>query len=330
MKFLLLVMFLFMFIGGCENESSFPIPQRDITVGSLYSYINNPVLRSGANELDYDYQAISSPSVTVVNDKLIMYFTALNKDGVFSIGRAESVDGLVWIKSENPVIVPDSENFSEKEVREPSAVFDGEKINLFFVSVTKENRYRIMIASSEDTFNFFRSDKELITTPTSELNLKSISEPSVIFKDDYLYMYYTASDENGKSYIFLAKASLENPLSWISIGREPIFVPQTGKVDEFDQFSVMSASVLSIQSANKRTLYRMYYCGSAVETGAYHLGLAGSFDGINFERYVYNPILHYGRSPSAVIFRNNLYVYYNELPYNESKGISLATTIKIK
>jgi hypothetical protein len=92
----------------------------------------------------------------------------------------------------------------------------------------------------------------------------------------------------------------------------------------------MSPTVLTVITANNRQLIRMYYCGSATETGAFHLGLVGSTDGINFERYIYNPILHYGRSPSAIVFNNNLYVYYNELPDNESKGISLATTIKLR
>jgi len=296
----------------------------------LYSYVNNPVLKSGDKESDFDYQAISSPSVLVVKDRLIMYFTAVNKDGVYSIGRAESGDGLVWLKSENAVILPDPDNFQEKSVKEPSAIYDGEKINIFFVSVTKENKHRIMIASSSDSQTFFRSDKELIGVPNSDLKLVNISEPSVIFRDDYLWMYYTASDEDGRSYIFLAKASLENPLSWITESLTPVFSPQTGNTDSFDQYAVMSASVLTVQSANNRPLYRMYYCGSAAETGAYHLGLAGSFDGINFKRYVYNPVLHYGRSPSAVIFRENLFLYYNELPPYESKGISLASTVKIK
>lgn len=325
--FVLLLCYLFL---SCEAESTFPVSPLDITVGSLYSYINNPVIKIGEKETDFDNQSIFSPTVVEVNNKLVMYYSSINKDGVYSIGRAESDDGTIWIKNDNPVIVADMDNFSEKVVKEPSALYDGEKINLFFVSITKENRYRIMIASSNDGINFYRSDKELITIPESDLKLSKISEPSVIFKDNYLFMYYTALDEDNKGYIFVAKASLENPLSWISESRSPIFTPQTGIIDAFDQYTVMSASIISIKSANNRTLYRMYYCGSAVETGAYHLGLAGSFDGISFERYVYNPILHYGRSPSAVLFKNNLFVLYNELPEGESKGISLATTVKIK
>ncbi|MGB9599341.1 MAG: hypothetical protein ACPL7I_02215 [Myxococcota bacterium] len=317
-------------ICSCEGESTFPLAPRDITVGPLYSYINNPVIKAGEKDDDFDNQSISSPSVVEAGKKLIMYFTAINKDGIYSIGRAESDDGIVWIKNENPVIVADTDNFSEKVVKEPSAIYDGQKITLFFVSITKENRYRIMIASSDDGLNFSRSDKELITIPYSDLKLDKIAEPSVTFKDNGLVMYYTAMDEENRAYIFVAKATLENPLSFISESRSPIFVPQTGNTNAFDQYAVMSASVLSIKSANNRTLYRMYYCGSAVETGAYHIGLAGSFDGENFERYAYNPILHYGRSPSAILFNNNLFVFYNELPEGESKGISVATTIKIK
>ncbi|GEM_PF-4660806 len=327
---ILYVLFLIYFVNGCQLESTFPQSSKDITVGPLYSYVNNPVIKTGENETDFDYQAISSPAVVQIGNKLVMYYTALNKDGVYSIGRAESDDGRVWFKIENPVIVPDEDNFQEKVVKEPAVIYDGAKVNLFFVSVTKENRFRIMIASSSDTINFYRSDKELVTLPESDLKLVNISEPSVIFKDDYLWMYYTASDADNKSYIFLAKASLENPLSWITESRTPIFTPQTGKTDSFDQYSVMAASVISIYSENNRVLYRMYYCASAVETGAYHLGLAGSFDGINFERYIYNPILHYGRSPSAIIFKENLLIYYNELPQNESKGISVASTIKLR
>ncbi|MCX7944345.1 MAG: hypothetical protein N2746_07555 [Deltaproteobacteria bacterium] len=247
------------------------------------------------------------------------------------MGRAESTDGIVWLKNERPVLLPDTENFQERIIKEPTAIYDGEKISLFFTSITKENKYRIMVAFSYDTLNFHRTDKELLTIPKSELKLTKISEPSVIFfNENYLMMYYTASDENGKSYIFSAKASIENPLLWTPESHNPIFLPQTAKPDAFDQYSVMSASVLSIQSSNNRTLYRMYYCGSSTETGAYHLGLAGSFDAIKFERYMYNPILHYGRSPSAIVFRGNLLVYYNELPLDESKGISLASTIKLK
>lgn len=315
---------------ACEAESRFPIAPFDITVGPLYSYVNNPVLKTSDNEADFDYKAVSSPSVVSLKDKLIMYYTAINKDGLYSIGRAESQDGVIWFKTENPVIVPDEGNFKEIVVKEPSVLYDGEKIYLFFVSVTKDNRYRIMIASSSDTFNFYRADKELVSIPDSDLNLVAISEPSVIIKEDYLWMYFTASDRDTRSYIFLAKASLNNPLSWSIESREPVFSPQMERSDAFDHYSVMSASVLTISSANKRTLFRMYYCGSATETGAFHLGLAGSFDGIKFERYAYNPILHYGRNPSALVFKGNLYLYYNELPSSESKGISLATTIKLE
>jgi hypothetical protein len=127
--FVLLLCYLFL---SCEAESTFPVPPLDITVGSLYSYINNPVIKIGEKETDFDNQSIFSPTVVEVNNKLVMYYSSINKDGVYSIGRAESDDGTIWIKNENPVIVADMDNFSEKVVKEPSALYDGEKINLFF------------------------------------------------------------------------------------------------------------------------------------------------------------------------------------------------------
>ena len=317
-------------IAGCSLESSFPVPPVDITVGPLYSYINNPILKVSESESDFDNQAVSSPSVVEINGKLIMYFTALNKEGTYSIGRAESTDGLIWIKNTSPVIAPDVDGFSEIIVKEPAALYDGEKVSLFFVSVTKDNKYRIMIASSSDTLNFMRSDVELIKVPQNDLQLVKLSEPSVAFNGDSLYMYYSAMDEDNRSFVFASKASPENPLSWTSVNISPVLSPNTQDVNAFDHYSVMSPTVLTVITANNRQLIRMYYCGSATETGAFHLGLVGSTDGINFERYIYNPILHYGRSPSAIVFNNNLYVYYNELPDNESKGISLATTIKLR
>ncbi len=313
---------------NCEANSTFPEIQKDITVGPLFNYIKNPVLSVG-DESSFDGEAISSAGVVQINDKLVMYFTALSKTGVYSIGRAESTDGLIWLKNDNPVIVPDLEKFEEVAIMEPFPLYDGEKINLFFVSVNQKNKYRIMVASSSDTMNFFRAENELVSLSGGDLKIVRISEPSVIFFDDGLKMFFTGSDEDNKSYIFAYEARLDNPLVWTAVSTSPVFMPQTGNNEAFDQYSVSSPSLLNIISPNGRNLYRMYYCGSATEKGSFHIGLAGSFDGKIFERYIYNPILHYGRSPSAVLFKNNLFVYFNELPLSESKGISLATTVKI-
>lgn len=316
-------------IIGCEASSTFPVFKKDITVGPLYSYLRNPILSVSDDESAFDGQAISSAGVVQADNRLIMYFTALSRDGVYSIGRAESTDGINWIKNENSVIAPDKDRFDEKAVIEPAPLYDGEKINLFFVSVSSSNKYRIMVASSSDTLKFFRAENELVSMSGGDLKIVRISEPSVVFADNGLVMYYSGIDEDNRSYIFAAKATFDNPLLWTPLSNTPVFLPQPGRGDAFDQYSVSSPSLLSIVSANNRVLYRMYYCGSATEKGSFHIGLAGSFDGVDFERYIYNPLLHYGRSPSAIVFKNNLYVYYNELPQNESKGISLATTVKI-
>ncbi|MCX7944119.1 MAG: hypothetical protein N2746_06385, partial [Deltaproteobacteria bacterium] len=73
-----LAILLLIFFTSCENEYDFPLASKDLTVGPLYSYISNPILKVGDNDTDFDNKAISSPTVVAVENKLIMYYTALS------------------------------------------------------------------------------------------------------------------------------------------------------------------------------------------------------------------------------------------------------------
>jgi len=326
---------------ACDLPEKFPEFTGDISVGPFVKYATNPVLPRG-DEGAFDSAAVAGPAVIEEDGgRLRMYYGAVDATGVRTIGTATSQEGLVWEKrSAGPVLTPTAGSYDEGGVSDPAAIYDGTQYWVFYTGWDSGGTPRIGLASSGDGVTFEKASAPIVEPEgEGEYDSAGTAEPCVVFdegKSKFL-LYYTGINQYGQGSVMLAVS--DDGQTWARYGIEsglaqPVLGPAAEEEGAFDSGSVGGPTVLFVLSREGRSLLRLWYSGSQAG-GSVHVGLAGSggseeqAGGHNWERYPANPVAHYARSPSVISYAGNLYMYFNELPPDESTGISLATRLEL-
>ncbi|MBI5525137.1 MAG: hypothetical protein HY897_02305 [Deltaproteobacteria bacterium] len=328
-------------LPACDLPEKFPEFTGDISVGPFVKYATNPILPRGEAGA-FDSAAVAGPAVIEEEGgRLRMYYGAVDAAGLQTIGTATSQEGLVWERrSVGPVLTPTAGSFDEAGVSDPSAIYDGSQYWVFFTGWDAGGTPRIGLASSGDGVTFEKAPAPIMESGgEGAYDSAGVAEPCAVFDEgrSKFLLYYTGYNQYGQGSIMLAVS--DDGQTWTRYGIEsglaqPALGPATEEEGAFDSDSVGGPSVLFVTSREGRALLRLWYSGSQAG-GSVHVGLAGSggseeqTGGYNWERYPANPVAHYARSPSVVSYGANLYMYYNELPQDESAGISLATRLEL-
>jgi len=268
-----------------------------------------------------------------------MWYTGNNlaADGSPRIGYATSSDGIEWkrhsLQKDGAVLIGESGQWDRLGVMHPTVVFDGTLFHLWYTGVKNSSEWGIGYATSEDGINWVKYENNPVLSdadaPTWESN--AIFKPSVILKDSVFHLWYTGRNDTLRQ---IGYATSLDGKTWTKYSGNPVF--KTGPDRTWDQADVNVGSVVL-----QDDIFHLWYSGRRT-SGAWNIGYATSADGINWERYVDNPVLSPGESDSwdrlnvggaMVIYDDNIFkMWYNgaaELspayPYPSQSRIGYAT-----
>jgi len=168
-----------------------------------WTFDEEPVLVSG-DEGAFDERSVTFASVTQVDDGFVMYYSGENAQGIESIGRATSEDGITWEKDAEPVFVMDTElgegvNFVVNEV-----VFDGER----WIMAYKSQRASIGFAFSEDGITWERAENIFTISATDLEGINSIGYVSLLIDEDGNTMLFFEGNIGSSTQVYAATVTL--------------------------------------------------------------------------------------------------------------------------
>ncbi len=150
-----------------------------------------------------------------------------------------------------------------------------------------------------------------------------VSESSIIYDNNIYKMWYAGDAGSGVHYILYAES--QDGINWIHPHSGPVLSPGTN--NSWDSHSVVPGAVIK-----ENDVYKMYYSGWAYIDNPWHVGLATSSDGINWEKNP-SPVLFGGtngdyqvKATSVVKNEDIYYMYYLEGFHAQSWNINLATS----
>jgi predicted GH43/DUF377 family glycosyl hydrolase len=163
----------------------------------------------------------------------------------------------------------------------------------------------------------------LLITSHNYYDEYGVALPQIIYENGVYKMYYLGVAAAASKYVLYAESN--DGIAWNKPFAHPILYP--GNYGTWDSWAVHPGAVF-----NDDGVYKMYYCGYADQYSQWHIGLATSTDGINWEKYA-QPILYgtsgweYQIGATSIIKKDGIYyLYYSgrDLPYYK---IGVATSI---
>jgi len=140
-------------------------------------------------------------------------------------------------------------------------------------------------------------------------NVGGVAQPVVIYDEGLYKMWHyglgRVGEQPWKTYI-LYKESVDG-INWTTFSN-PVLYP--GSSNSWDSKSVQPSAIL-----RENGIYKMYYCGFSNEYDSWHVGLATSFNGINWTKHP-QPVLYgtsgweYQLNASAIVKLNGTYFLY--------------------
>lgn len=150
--------------------------------------------------------------------------------------------------------------------------------------------------------------------PGSSWNYSGVQQPKILFENNLIKMYYTSQGTAYSGYIGLAQSN--DGINWSNNPNYPVLAP--GQTGSWDATAVAGATVIKDEID-----YKIYYAGWSNPDGPWHIGLATSLGGVNWNKHP-NPVLYassgweYQLGPSSILKVNGtfyLYYYGRNLPY---------------
>lgn len=200
------------YIGWVRGYKS---PMFYASIGMAVSLDNGKTFQKHSNVpiLDrstYDPCLVTSPNVIINNNKWFMtYVSGIEWENVnnqlkskYHIKIATSADGYNWIRKGKIAI--DFKHKDETNIARPSVIQYGDKFLMWFSYVTKDDKYKIGFAHSNDLINWEREDeKSGINLSDSDFDNEMICYPNVFKHSEKYFMLYNGNNY-GKSGFGLA------------------------------------------------------------------------------------------------------------------------------
>ncbi len=125
-----------------------------------------PALEPGADD-SFDAGAVRTPSVLRDADGYRMWFTAVDRRGVSTVGYATSTDGLTWVKHPSPVLTPTGGTaFDGKSVLQPRVTAGPDGFVMTYAGAvnftTTSYRQSHGLAVSQDGITWRRGDGAVV------------------------------------------------------------------------------------------------------------------------------------------------------------------------
>ncbi len=141
--------------------------------------------------------------------------------------------------------------------------------------------------------------------------LEGATQPSVVELLGSFSLYVTLPGSEG-----IYRAESADGIDW-DLGDVPVLMPRPDLAEAFDKVSVSAPGAVARVTEAGQVLYGIFFNGTNAD-GVVAIGFAGSFDGVEWERYggpdaVLHPVAPDERGPSAVLHSAEGFLFFHEL-----------------
>lgn len=163
----------------------------------------------------------------------------------------------------------------------------------------------------------------IISSSRNYYDFYGVTQPQVLYENGLYRMYYFGIASSAQKYVLYAESN--DGIQWHHPVQNPILNP--GAYGTWDSWAVHPGAVFK----DDDNVYKMYYYGYSDQYNQWHIGLATSSDGINWEKHP-QPILfgtsgwEYQIGSSSIIKKNGIYYLYYFGRTTPNYRIGLATS----
>ena len=263
-----------------------------ISSGELLAQVNwtkypgNPILTGGSWNRNL---AEASVLYNADSSRYEMWFSATSGNPVFPyrIGFAKSSDGKSWDIHSDPVLIPGSSGeWDSYTVEFPHVIRENGQYKMWYSSGgSNYMQYKIGLATSPDGINWTKdAGNPIFGSGTEPWQAGGVMGCFVMPVSGGYKMWYTGLTTSGiNGMCAIGYANSTDGISW-ERNNNPVLVPSSP--GEWDDTWVFNPDVLFIDN-----LYYMWYVGTPNTSFLFEIGLATSYDGINWEKHSTNPVL---------------------------------------
>jgi len=167
------------------------------------------------------------------------------------------------------------------------------------------------------------SSSPFIPQETNTFYSKLVANPAVTEFKQTLFLFFRGQSESGHDQIGMWTTPTKNAdgLHWLYHHPVPI-IPVSPESSAPDDLHILDPAAI----AKADSLF-LYYTGkSSTSEPGHSVCLAISTDGINFKKYVKNPVIKGGIAPEVILHDNLYHLFYQKKESGERWGIYLATS----
>jgi predicted GH43/DUF377 family glycosyl hydrolase len=256
-------------LAGCGRYADFTLPAPGAAgPGAPFTWeaAPEPVLSRGPQA--WDSVDVLNPSVIRFHGGYLNLYSGF--DGkIWRTGVATSPDGMAWTKT-GQVLSP--EGWEATWATNGSALVEGGEILYWYAA---GNPPRVTLARSRDGAAFTKQPEAVVALgPRGSFDERGISDPYVIRRGEFLYLFYLGQDRAARQRLGVARS--RDGVQWEKLRSNPVL--ELGESGAFDENGLGEPAVWSSGGS-----YWMLYTG---RDRAEHrrLGLARSSDGVRWER----------------------------------------------
>ena len=253
-------------------------------------YADNPILKGGPSG-NWNHSVVeASVLYNADSSRFEMWFVGTSGSPVFPyrVGFATSIDGLTWeMHPNNPVLSPGSTGeWDAYTVEFPYVIRENGQYKMWYSSGGSNYiQYKIGFATSPDGINWTKyANNPILGFGTEPWEAGGVMACTVLPVSGGYKMWYTGlttAGQNGTCAIGYANST--DGISW-ERNNNPVLVPSVS--GEWDDTWVLNPDVLLIDNQ-----YYMWYVGADNNSFLFEIGLATSYNGINWEKHSSNPVL---------------------------------------
>lgn len=252
-----------------------------------------PLLKNGSPT---QWDGTGAGIVSIMYDDGMYKAWYVGQDSIYigRIGYATSPDGINWVKdmAHNPVLdVGPPGSWDEANADHACILKIGGEYKMWY-SGEDQNSNRIGYATSPDGITWTKdgvNNPVLGLGPPGSWDDSEVLHPYVIFDGATYHMWYNAFGQSSQN---TGYATSPDGINWTKYPGNPVF--ETGSAGTWDDY------MLALQAVIKEgSTYHMWYGagdGTDEDNKYFRIGYASSTNGIDWNRYVGNPIIDKGPS----------------------------------
>jgi len=195
-----------------------------------------------------------------------------------------------WTKyAANPVITKGPASWDIIAIGQPTVLFENDTIKMWYAGVGADMKARICYAISTDGINWIKhSNPVLDVGGLGEWDRGWLDTPEIVRDNTGYKLYYYGDTVQQFAAInsAIGLASSSDGINWTKNPNNPVFTK--GNTTDWDGSWVESPAVIYDISSG---MYRMWFNGVDTNTWKVLIGVATSFDGVNWIKHTGNPVL---------------------------------------